>query len=69
MPREILALRGRLNDIYVRHTGQTLDVIESSVDRDKFLSPEEAKNFGIVDEVVVQRPPLDGESDEKKDDG
>ena len=67
--REILALRGRLNDIYVRHTGQTLDVIESSVDRDKFLSPEEAKNFGIVDEVVVQRPPLDGESDEKKDDG
>jgi ATP-dependent Clp protease protease subunit len=54
--REILSLRGRLNQIYVKHTGQSLDTIESSVERDKFLSPDEAKDFGIVDQVVVSRP-------------
>ena len=54
--REILALRARLNEIYVLHTGQPLDVIEASMDRDKFLSPEEAKEFGIIDEIVVHRP-------------
>ncbi len=54
--REILALRARLNEIYVKHTGQPLDVIEASMDRDKFLSPEEAKKFGIIDEIVVHRP-------------
>ena len=55
--REILTLRKRLNEIYVRHTGQELSVIEQTVERDKFLSPEEAKAFGIIDEVVVSRPP------------
>ncbi len=54
--REILALRARLNDIYVKHTSQPLDIIEAAMDRDKFLSPEEAKEFGLVDEIVVQRP-------------
>ncbi len=54
--REILALRARLNEIYVKHTGQPLDVIEASMDRDKFLSPEEAKEFGIIDQIVVHRP-------------
>ncbi|MGZ9130741.1 MAG: ATP-dependent Clp protease proteolytic subunit, partial [Candidatus Binatia bacterium] len=56
--REILALKARLNEIYVRHTGQSLDVIESSLERDRFMSPEEAKEFGIVDEVVASRPAL-----------
>jgi ATP-dependent Clp protease protease subunit len=56
--REILALKARLNDIYVRHTGQSLDVIESSLERDRFMSPNEAKEFGIVDEVVASRPAL-----------
>jgi ATP-dependent Clp protease protease subunit len=56
--REILALKARLNEIYVRHTGQSLDVIESSLERDRFMSPQEAKEFGIVDEVVVSRPAL-----------
>jgi ATP-dependent Clp protease protease subunit len=54
--REILSLRTRLNQIYVKHTGQSLDMIETSVERDKFLSPDEAKDFGIVDQVVVSRP-------------
>lgn len=59
--REILALRSRINDIYAKHTGQALDVIEGAVDRDKFMSPEEAKEFGLIDEVVVHRPPTEGD--------
>jgi ATP-dependent Clp protease protease subunit len=55
--REILAVRKRLNDIYVQHTGQPLPVIEAAVERDKFMSPEEAKTFGLIDEVVTARPP------------
>jgi ATP-dependent Clp protease protease subunit len=54
--REILALRARLNEIYVRHTGQPLEIISSAVERDKFLSPFEAKEFGLLDEVVESRP-------------
>ncbi len=55
--REILSLRGRLNEIYVKHTGQPLDVIEAALERDKFLSPQDAKAFGLIDEVVFSRPP------------
>jgi ATP-dependent Clp protease, protease subunit len=55
--REILNLRKRLNEIYVTHTGQTLESIERAVERDKFMSPDEAKAFGLIDEVVTSRPP------------
>src|SRR5271168_689277 len=54
--REILKLRHRLNEIYVKHTGQTIDKIAHSVERDNFMSAEEAKAFGLIDEVVVTRP-------------
>jgi ATP-dependent Clp protease protease subunit len=54
--REILRLRARLNEIYVKHTGQPLEVIASAVERDRFLTPLEAKEFGLVDEVVEARP-------------
>lgn len=54
--REILKLRERLNDIYVHHTGQPLDKIEAAMERDTFMSPEEAKAFGLIDEVVQKRP-------------
>lgn len=54
--REILATRERLNQIYVKHTGQTMKTIEQAMDRDKFLSPEESVKFGLIDEVVEQRP-------------
>jgi ATP-dependent Clp protease protease subunit len=54
--REILQLRARLNEIYVRHTGQSLDTIQTAVERDKFLSPTEAKEFGIIDDVIIGRP-------------
>jgi ATP-dependent Clp protease protease subunit len=55
--REILALRARLNNMYVEHTGQTLEVIENAMERDKFMSAMDAKEFGLVDEVVTSRPP------------
>ena len=55
--REILNLRWRLNEIYVRHTGQPIEAIEQALERDKFLSPDEAKAFGLIDEVVANRPP------------
>jgi len=61
--REILSLRARLNDIYVKHTGQKLSDIEASMERDKFLSPDEAKGFGLIDEVVNQRPFDDDDAD------
>ncbi len=60
--REILSLRKRLNEIYVKHTGQPLEAIEQALERDRFMNPEEAKAFGLIDEVVVQRPPRADES-------
>jgi ATP-dependent Clp protease, protease subunit len=58
--REILKLRQRLNEIYVKHTGQPLDVIERKLERDSFMSAEEAKEFGLVDQVVENRPVAPG---------
>ena len=58
--REILSLRARLNEIYVRHTGQSISVIENAMERDKFMVPEEAQSFGLIDQVVTERPkPVD----------
>ncbi len=54
--REILQLRQRLNEMYVKHTGQSFETITTAVERDKFMSPEEAKAFGLIDEVVTARP-------------
>jgi ATP-dependent Clp protease, protease subunit len=54
--QEILNLKKRLNDIYVKHTGQPLQKIEDAVERDTFLTAEMAKDFGIVDQVLDRRP-------------
>ena len=54
--RDILATRARLNEIFVRHTGRALKEIEDAMERDRFLTPDEAKQFGLVDEVVEKRP-------------
>ena len=54
-------MRARLNEIYVKHTGQPLEGIQTALERDKFLSPLEAKEFGLIDEVVVSRPGRDDE--------
>ena len=61
--REILSLRRRLNEIYVKHTKQDIAVIEENLERDKFMTPEEAKEFGLVDDVVIHRI-VNDESDE-----
>lgn len=53
--REILTLRKRLNEIYVQHTGQKLAAVEKAMDRDNFMSPEEALKFGLIDEIVTSR--------------
>jgi ATP-dependent Clp protease protease subunit len=54
--REILRIRQRLNEIYVHHTGQSLETIESKLERDSFMSAAEAKDFGLIDMVVENRP-------------
>ena len=54
--REIINLRGRLNSIYEKHTGQSAKQIEKIMERDTFMSPEEAKSLGLIDEVVSKRP-------------
>jgi ATP-dependent Clp protease protease subunit len=60
--KEILLLRKRLNEIYVRHTGQSMDEIERKLERDTYMSAEEAKAFGLVDQVVEERPTPSGEA-------
>ena len=53
--REIVEMRKRLNDIYVRHTGQAIEAIEEAMERDRFYSPEEAVEFGLIDAVMTHR--------------
>ncbi|MGF7154666.1 ATP-dependent Clp endopeptidase proteolytic subunit ClpP [Novosphingobium gossypii] len=57
--REILRMRRRLNDLYVKYTGKSLDDIEKAMDRDTFLEAEEALAFGLVDKVFETRPDAD----------
>lgn len=54
--REIIRTRERLNQIYVKHTGRSMDQIEKGMDRDNFMTGEEAKSFGLIDEVIEKRP-------------
>lgn len=63
--REILRIRKRMNDLYVKFTGRSLDEIEKAMDRDTFLEAEEARAFGLVDKVFESRPAADqvGEAD------
>lgn len=64
--REILNLRKRLNQIYVEHTGRKLSDIEKAMDRDTFMSADEAKKFGLVDHVVSSRAEIGQDDDKKK---
>jgi ATP-dependent Clp protease protease subunit len=54
--KEILRIRHRMNELYAKYTGQPLETIEHSMERDKFLSADEAKTFGLIDEVFDKRP-------------
>jgi ATP-dependent Clp protease protease subunit len=61
---DIMKVKKRLNDVYVKHTGQDYDTIERTLDRDHFMSSDEAKDFGLIDSVLSKRP--DESADEKK---
>ncbi|MFN7165949.1 MAG: ATP-dependent Clp endopeptidase proteolytic subunit ClpP [Pannonibacter sp.] len=56
--QEILSLKRRLNEIYVKHTGQSLDQVEEALERDNFMTADVAKSFGIVDAVITDRSSL-----------
>ncbi|MGB3722469.1 MAG: ATP-dependent Clp endopeptidase proteolytic subunit ClpP [Pacificimonas sp.] len=66
--KEILRIRHRMNELYAKYTGQDIEVIENAMERDKFMSSEEAKEFGIIDEVMDKRPaPADDDNGGKTD--
>ena len=52
---EIMSLKKRLNEIYSKHTGRTIEEIRNALERDKFMTPQEAKEFGLIDKVVEKR--------------
>jgi ATP-dependent Clp protease protease subunit len=52
---DIIKIKRRLNEIYVQHTGQDYETVEQTLDRDFFLTADEAQKFGLIDEVVVER--------------
>lgn len=60
--REILELRSRLNKLYVKHTGQKLPSIERSMERDNFMTAEDAMKFGLIDEVIKERLPAENKT-------
>ncbi len=57
--RETQKLKTRLNEIYVAHTGQSLETVEAALERDNFMSPEDAKAFGLIDDILVSRDKLE----------
>ncbi len=61
--REILFVRQRLNEIFAKHTGQEVSMIEENMERDTFLTPTQAKEFGLIDEVVASRADLEPDTE------
>ena len=57
--QEILSLKKRLNEIYVKHTGQPIEKIRSDMERDFFMDPEESKTYGLIDQVISKRAPAE----------
>jgi ATP-dependent Clp protease protease subunit len=60
--RRTEALKKRLNEIYVKHTGQDIETVERALDRDNFMDPEEAKAWGLIDDILTTRDPATGET-------
>jgi ATP-dependent Clp protease protease subunit len=65
--REILRIRARMNALYVKFTGKSLEEIEAAMDRDTFLEADEALKFGLIDKVFERRPDGDGAQGAAKD--
>ncbi len=57
--QEVLDLKKRLNEIYMEHTGQDIEAVENALDRDNFMTPDRAKEFGIIDDIVTAKPETD----------
>ena len=66
--KEIIRTRARLNEIYAEHSGQSLAAIEDAMERDKFMSAEEALEFGLIDQVVTKHPISKDEENDRKGD-
>ena len=60
--QEILKIKHQLNQIYVKHTGRPLEYVEQNMERDNFMSPHEAKEFGLIDKIL-EHPPKSGGAD------
>ena len=60
--QDIIKLKRRLNEVYVKHTGQDYDKIESTLDRDHFMTADESVEFGIIDKVISSRAEIEGDS-------
>jgi ATP-dependent Clp protease protease subunit len=58
--QDIIKLKRRLNEVYVKHTGKSYDEIERTLDRDHFMTSDEAKDFGLIDKVISSREPVEG---------
>jgi ATP-dependent Clp protease protease subunit len=61
--RDILKMKRRLNEIYEKHTGRTYDEVERALDRDNFMSAEEARDWGLIDQVITSRVDAEGETE------
>ncbi len=59
--RETQKLKDRLNEIYVKHTGQTMETVEAALERDNFMSPEDARDWGLIDDILVSRDKAEGD--------
>ena len=57
--QDIIKIKQRLNEVYVKHTGQTLETVETTLDRDHFMSAEESKSFGLIDRVLTKREEIE----------
>ena len=62
--KDILETKRRLNEVYVEHTGQSYDIIEKTLDRDHFMTPDEAVDFGLIDRVIEKRTEVAGAEDD-----
>ncbi|MES5096665.1 ATP-dependent Clp endopeptidase proteolytic subunit ClpP [Agrobacterium sp. BA1120] len=60
--RDIIKMKRRLNEVYVKHTGRTLEEVENTLDRDHFMDADEAKNWGVIDKILTSRQEIEGAS-------
>ncbi|MGC8534053.1 MAG: ATP-dependent Clp protease proteolytic subunit [Rhizomicrobium sp.] len=60
--QEIVKLKRRLNEIYAHHTGQTVEAVEKALDRDTYMTAEEARTFGLIDQILERRPESGGDA-------